>query len=676
MNTTDLPELDKSATEDLAKDTRKGILFLCLLKDRIDLFQLSELVGAHETVDDLMQLPFIQVDQHTIWLEESVIATLLGGFRWSEQVRAAEELAVYFHGKSRDVESVGDLWLMAGKKKMACEAFLKALDRYRQEQSYRSAIRTGQKLLRLDTLTEKEEVKVLNSLTEGYECCGLVHEAIRTRKSLLEKPVVKENRIVYASITRALAIDYAKQGSWSHYKTYRKEAALLFREMGRYEESVVEFLALTNRGIDEINLSAALEFANEAMTDAHHAGKTELICKAQAMKAYVMAMSGEGRSAHTMAEEALQLALRKNLLEAAAWCYRKLAGTYEYSSDYTQAKVVYQEALRFCRTEKMDTQTQMCHSCLSWILLRLGEWKKAIEVSLDLIRDPAVNNPSKATAHCVIAIIKSLRGELRSAEKHTLEGIFLSQKEQFQIMYHILHLPMARTNELKGDLKGAGEWYRKIVDEWHLTREKHDILLSLMDAALFFEEQRDRSGLRKCLEIFSVISSETGNNEALGCMAYGLGLKALMNGQSEQALCHFAEAREYIAPLNIPYQTLLIDYLKGKSLLQQKESEKAGQVLLEVLGQAKLMGLAPFSSKIISLITPLKPERSYNEELLTGRQKDVLTLLAQGLSNKEIATRLSRSTRTVDMHLRHLFDRLGCHTRWEAVEKGRLLGLV
>src|SRR5690606_18702517 len=121
----------------------------------------------------------------------------------------------------------------------------------------------------------------------------------------------------------------------------------------------------------------------------------------------------------------LQLALRNNLLETAAFAYRKLAGTFEYASNFEQAKSVFNEAIDFCETEKMGTQTQMCYSCLSWIFLRLGEWKKAIEVCTSIIRDSAVSNRSKSTAYCVMAIIKSLRGEIRSAEQNALKGIFL-----------------------------------------------------------------------------------------------------------------------------------------------------------------------------------------------------------------------------------------------------------
>src|SRR5690606_33367145 len=203
----------------------------------------------------------------------------------------------------------------------------------------------------------------------------------------------------------------------------------------------------------------------------------------------------------------------------------------------------------------------------------------AIVVCTSLIKDPAINNPSKSTAYCVMAIIKSLRGEIRSAEKHALKGIFLAQKEQFMLMYHLLHLPMAKIYELKGNPERAREWYCRIIDEWPQTGEKHDVLLSLMDAAMFFREQEDTVSLKKCLKIISFICKETGNTEALGCMAYGLGLDALLKGYYPTAIARLTEAKNYMEPLNIPYQVILIDYHLFISYLFLDEIEKGQQTL-------------------------------------------------------------------------------------------------
>ena len=54
-------------------------------------------------------------------------------------------------------------------------------------------------------------------------------------------------------------------------------------------------------------------------------------------------------------------------------------------------------------------------------------------------------------------------------------------------------------------------------------------------------------------------------------------------------------------------------------------------------------------------------------EGLTERERDVLALLADGLSNKAIAARLYLSVRTVEGHLAALYTHLGVHSRTEAV---------
>jgi DNA-binding CsgD family transcriptional regulator/tetratricopeptide (TPR) repeat protein len=59
---------------------------------------------------------------------------------------------------------------------------------------------------------------------------------------------------------------------------------------------------------------------------------------------------------------------------------------------------------------------------------------------------------------------------------------------------------------------------------------------------------------------------------------------------------------------------------------------------------------------------------------LTRRQADVLALLADGLTNAEIADRLVVSVRTVDTHVAAILDRLGVRTRREAAAVARTLG--
>ena len=63
-------------------------------------------------------------------------------------------------------------------------------------------------------------------------------------------------------------------------------------------------------------------------------------------------------------------------------------------------------------------------------------------------------------------------------------------------------------------------------------------------------------------------------------------------------------------------------------------------------------------------------------EPLTRREREVLQMLAAGLGNKEIATRLAISDHTVKFHVASILGKLGASTRTEAVAIGIRLGLV
>ena len=63
-------------------------------------------------------------------------------------------------------------------------------------------------------------------------------------------------------------------------------------------------------------------------------------------------------------------------------------------------------------------------------------------------------------------------------------------------------------------------------------------------------------------------------------------------------------------------------------------------------------------------------------EALSDRELEILTILANGLTNKEIAEIQSTSIHTVKYHLRNIYEKLGVINRTEAVAEARLIGLL
>jgi DNA-binding CsgD family transcriptional regulator len=96
----------------------------------------------------------------------------------------------------------------------------------------------------------------------------------------------------------------------------------------------------------------------------------------------------------------------------------------------------------------------------------------------------------------------------------------------------------------------------------------------------------------------------------------------------------------------------------------QVSTARALQPMLAVLNRA------------YTAIPAVDTDRAREQAGVTSREQDILTLLAQGLTASQIATLRRISVRTVNKHLEHLYRKLGCNDRLQAVNKSRQLGLI
>ena len=72
----------------------------------------------------------------------------------------------------------------------------------------------------------------------------------------------------------------------------------------------------------------------------------------------------------------------------------------------------------------------------------------------------------------------------------------------------------------------------------------------------------------------------------------------------------------------------------------------------------------------------LRDPESEMVEPLSERELEVLQLIAEGLTNQEVATRLYLSLHTVKVHARNIFAKLGVTNRTQAVAMGKALGIL
>ncbi|WP_454754336.1 response regulator transcription factor [Cupriavidus necator] len=137
-----------------------------------------------------------------------------------------------------------------------------------------------------------------------------------------------------------------------------------------------------------------------------------------------------------------------------------------------------------------------------------------------------------------------------------------------------------------------------------------------------------------------------------------------------------------------PAQVLLTDEadsdwiheaLGGSAMALLPRGATPGEIIAAI--EAVAAGLCVLSPEILARLlaqrrAPRQMASAALIEALTPREIEVLTMLAEGLGNKEIARQLDISDNTVKFHLSAIFGKLGASSRTEAVMQGMRNGLI
>jgi DNA-binding CsgD family transcriptional regulator len=104
----------------------------------------------------------------------------------------------------------------------------------------------------------------------------------------------------------------------------------------------------------------------------------------------------------------------------------------------------------------------------------------------------------------------------------------------------------------------------------------------------------------------------------------------------------------------------------GLRITRRRETIRETVVVREVLVPAEPPAPKPFALNT----------SNQDSVGITARELEILTLIARGFSNREIATQLFVSENTVKTHCARTFDKLGAARRTQAVVRGKELGLL
>jgi DNA-binding NarL/FixJ family response regulator len=120
-------------------------------------------------------------------------------------------------------------------------------------------------------------------------------------------------------------------------------------------------------------------------------------------------------------------------------------------------------------------------------------------------------------------------------------------------------------------------------------------------------------------------------------------------------------------------RVLLVGPPAERAALRAELTARAIVVAAEfgTLAEARAAGIAADA-----FVSAVRPDTRAVDEPLTRREIDVVALLAEGLSNKAIATRLGISDQTVKFHVASIAGKLGAANRTDAVRIAVRRGIV
>jgi len=158
----------------------------------------------------------------------------------------------------------------------------------------------------------------------------------------------------------------------------------------------------------------------------------------------------------------------------------------------------------------------------------------------------------------------------------------------------------------------------------------------------------------------------------------------LPDGNGAQAALEIRRSNPDVAVLFLSAddsQASLLNAVEAGACGYVLKSEKAS-VMVDALRRAAQGEMLIPASVLVDLIAVRqrqaaeKAEQTRMREQITDREMEVLNLMAKGLDNYAIAERLSISFTTVRGHVQHLLEKLGAHSKLEAVARAGHYGLL
>jgi LuxR family transcriptional regulator, maltose regulon positive regulatory protein len=443
-----------------------------------------------------------------------------------------------------------------------------------------------------------------------------------------------------------------------------------------------------------------LQAAESALQDAAPDDKTrDLIGHIAAIRATLAVIQQDVETIIAQSRRALEYLHPDNLPVRTATTWT-LGHAYQLQGDRAAASQAYSEAIAISEAIGHSIITIMSTIGLGEVQEADNQLHLAAETYrrvLQLAGDPPL--PVACEAHLGLARISYEWDDLDAAQKHGQQGVQLARQFENIIDRTVAcEVFLARLKLAQGDVAGAAA----ILAEADQSVRQHNFVHRMPDVAaaqvLALLHQGNLAAAAELVQTHQLPISQARVH--------------LAQGDTSAALAVLEPLRQKMEAKGWEDERLKVMVLEAVALHAHGEKDEAAQLLgdalalaepgglirifvdegrplAQLLSEAAARGIMPdYTAKLLavfeaeeqmsknrSYLPPAPPAQSLTEPL-SQRELEVLQLIAQGLSNREISERLFLALDTVKGHNRRIFGKLQVQRRTEAVAKARSLNIL
>ncbi len=350
-----------------------------------------------------------------------------------------------------------------------------------------------------------------------------------------------------------------------------------------------------------------------------------------------------------------------------------------WSDDLHGARRDLLGAVANCRTTTVPLRL-LSASALAQSMHRLGEWDEALihAESAASVADDTDQSWLKPVTHGVAAQILSARGAWERAAEHLRTALDVPGGTETPVAFAYAVCARGCLAEARGEPREVVEALRPLLGfaEQDGVNEPGvvDWQPLLADALVQLGELGEADAV---LAPFEERARARGRHTSLAAAARVRGNLAAAQRHTQRAQAAFARAQDHAAQVPLPFGRARVELDHGAFLRRIGRRSLAIAQLQAAYTTLTELGAQPYRARCVRELTacgraaPDLPADERDRDIaddgldgaLTPQELAVARLAAQGLTNRQIATTLALSVKTIEYHLGHTYAKLGISSR-------------